>query len=279
MFTVKKALVLSTALSAMLIATALTARADNSAGPAVAAPNVNFSAGGGVLDHDSKFLLSGTGTMPLSNAFGFQADGFEALGEGRNRGGLSAHLFQRDPSQHLIGLTTMWGRLGTTDIFRGGAEGEAYLDDFSLRLAGGWQNQEGDSTGYGNAKLSYYMTDNLVFALNGSAYSDSRGGGLEAEWKPSNNPYPFSLFASGGDRNDTDGYALAGVRVSFGDKGVSLKDRHRKYDPSSLIETFMTQENGGGNDDECAAPVVDGAGPFAIDGGGPVPCGGFPPPP
>jgi len=212
-------------------------------GPAVMAPNFTLGSGVAVIDNDSKFIVSGKATYPLSDRVGLQVDASDAMGEGANRGGVAAHLFLRDPEDYLLGVTTMWARVGANDVFRSGAEGELYRNDLTFRLAGGWQNSDRNTaTYYSNAKFSYYVDDNLVFGLGGSAFSDTRSVGVDIEWKPS--ATPFSLFAEGGDSNDTDGYAMLGLRYNFGEGTVSLKDRHRKYDPLNLVETFNNGDSG-----------------------------------
>jgi hypothetical protein len=250
-----KNVILGAILVAGMAASVTAANAETKSTAAVAAPNFNLSSAAGVVDGDGKLILSGRGTMPLySDAFGIQLDASDALGAGPNRGGLGLHLFNRNPAQHLIGLTTMWGRVGSVDTLRYGLEGEAYMQDFTLRLAGGGQSQQGNGTAYANAKASYYFTDNLVVGLGVSGYSDSRGGSLDLEWKPADLSTPFSVFASAGDTNDSDGFGLVGLRFSFGDNNASLKDRQRSYDPDNLVETFMTSENGAA-EDECQEPV------------------------
>lgn len=267
-----KNVILGAVIAAGMAVSVTAASAETKSTAAVAAPNFNLSTAAGVVDDDTKLLLSGRGTMPLySDAFGIQLDASDALGEGRNRGGLGLHLFTRNPAQHLLGLTTMWGRVGSVDTLRYGVEGEAYLQNFTLRLAGGGQSQEGHGTAYANGKASYYFTDNFVVGLGVSGYSDTRGGSLDLEWKPANTSTPFSVFASAGDTNDSNGYGLLGLRFSFGDNNASLKDRQRSYDPDNLVETFMTNENGAA-DDECdATPRRAARGPIILA------CGARPP--
>lgn len=211
--------------------------------PAVIASNYTLGSGVAVIDNDSKFIVSGKATYPVADRFGLQIDASEALGEGKNRGGVAAHLFLRDPEQYLLGVTTMWSRVGANDVFRSGAEGELYRNDLTFRLTGGWQNSDRNSaTYYSGAKFSHYVDDNLVFGISGSAFSDTRSAGVDVEWKPS--ATPFSFFAEGGDSNDTDGYAMLGLRYNFGEGAASLKDRHRKYDPPNIVETFNSGESG-----------------------------------
>ena len=218
---------------------------------AVAAPNLTLGAYGGSIDRDGKFILSGKGALSLTGPWGIQVDGADATGSGDNRGGLAAHLFNRNPDKYLLGLTTMWARIGSRDVFRNGVEGELYVNQFSIHLGGGAQSTDGDGTGYINTKLSAYVNDNLVLSLRGGAFSNKRDGGGEIEWQPMPEQFPASLFLSGGDTNDSAGYVIAGVRYSFGTNGASLKDRDRRYDPDNAVEDFTTGESGAVGNDEC----------------------------
>jgi hypothetical protein len=243
--------------AAIALAVSITAANASTKGtdPAVAAPNFSLSSAYGVLDTDSKLIVSGRGTMPLfTDAFGIQLDGADALGEGDNRGGLALHLFTRQPANYLLGVTTMWGLRGSQHTERYGVEGELYRSRLTLRLAGGGQNTEGDGTGYLNGRAAYYFTDNFSAAASAFGYSDTRGAGVDFEWKPMND-MPFSLFASGGDSNDSSGYGMVGLRFSFGDNNASLIDRNRRFDPDNVVEGFIGQEDGGG-EQECDTPRV-----------------------
>ncbi len=259
----RKPLCLPAILAAVLAVSSSSAKADGVAG--VAAPNFKFSAAGASIDGDNEVIVSGTATTPVAGLFGAQLDGADAFGGEISRSGLGAHVFARDPSQGLVGVTGMWAQvdnqsifglnLGYQDIYRVGLEGEAYLNQFTLRLAGGFQDQKNHSafvadtkfgsTTYGNAKLSYYATDNLDLSLEGSAFRNDSSGGAEVEWKPGfTAAYPVSLFASGGAATGSSGYGLLGVRVSFGDNNASLKDEHRRYDPPNIVNSFVTNESG-----------------------------------
>ncbi|MDE1151519.1 MAG: hypothetical protein PW788_03185 [Micavibrio sp.] len=244
-----KTVVTSVALAALIMSVATAAQAAESAqapaaysNAAVANPNFDLSTGAAIIDHDAKAIISGTATVPIGNSFGAQLDGSEALGEGLNRGGLAGHIFYRDPSKYLLGATAMWSRVGSDDITRVGPEAEGYWGDFTARLAGGWQSDDDDDTGYINTRLSYYVTDNIVVAAGAGAFSNNRSAGLDAEWQP--DAVPFSVFAAAGDTNESDGYGILGVRLPLGSQGVTLKDRQRRYDPPNIVESFTTGESG-----------------------------------
>lgn len=267
----KQTAIISTAtvLSAAMAVTLASANPDQSPTPAVAAANLDLGLAGGVIDGNSKTMFSGKGTLPLADSYGFQADVFEAYGDGPNRGGVGFHFFQRNPAQHLVGVTSMWGRIGSMDIFRLGGEGELYFNDFTVRLGAGWQQHDGNTTGYGNVKLSYYLTDNLVFSLSGNGFSNIREASLSAEWKPESFAYPLSFVAMVGGNNDSTRFTMFGIRYVWGDDGATLKKKHREYDPPNIVETFMTEE--GGADRTWARKPIPGLGTDGASSGGEPP--------
>lgn len=236
---------------------------------AVAAPNFDLSIAGAKLDEDEKTIFSGTASLPVANDFGFQIDGSLASGEGDDRGGVAGHFFYRDPSSHLIGATAMWGRVGDYDVLRLGPEAEIYAGDTSFYIAGGWQHEDDGSTAYGTTRVSYYLNDNLAVGASAAAFSDVRSGGLDAEWQPQGSS--FSVFTEVGDDNKTDGYALAGLRMSFGTNGASLKDKHRRYDPPNIVQTF-TMRDSASIAPKAAAPAVCVPPPGCVCTGGTVSC-------
>lgn len=209
--------------------------------PAVQAPNFDLSVAGATLDDNAQTMVSGTASFPVFQSFGLQLDGSASTGEGDDRGGVAAHFFYRNPESHLIGATVMWSRIGDYDVMRIGPEAELYAGNASFYVTGGWQEEEERSTGYGTARASYYFTDNFVVGASATAFSTVRGGGLDAEWQPAD--MPFSMFAEVGDDNRSAGYALIGVRMAFGTDNASLKDKHRRYDPPNIVQTFNTRES------------------------------------
>ncbi len=209
-------------------------------GPAVAQPNGEISTAAGIINNDTRAIIAGKFAAPLSHSFGVQIDGSQIVGEGTDRGGLGGHVFYRDPQKYLLGMTGMWSRISSEDLYRVGPEAELYLKDVTFRISGGWQHGFDETTGYGNAKVTYYPMDNLTVAVRGEAFSKVRSAGLEVEYQP--NEKPFTVFATGGDSNNADGTYLAGVRFTFGAPGTSLKQRHRQYDPVNIVDSFNLNE-------------------------------------
>ena len=66
----------------------------------------------------------------------------------------------------------------------------------------------------------------------------------------------MALFADGGVGEDDYSHLIGGVRIYFGDN-KTLKDRHRKDDPSNILSDFInTGTAGGSNDSGNPAPIV-----------------------
>lgn len=232
-------------------------------------------------DRDSSQTFVGTAsvTTPILHSFGFQLDGL--LGyinrdddvSGINGGGSSdevdgefvygvgGHLFWRDPMKGLVGLTASYVELqGDDDSFdnalqqefapglsitRVGAEGELYLEQFTVAAGAGYQfiNFTGDFEPYPESDfeedglyaqldLSWYATDNLVLSI-GAATDPNADilGTAGVEWAPAIESFNgLSLFADGIVGEDDYVSASLGVRFYFGE-GTTLKTRHRFDDP------------------------------------------------
>jgi hypothetical protein len=194
----------------------------------------------------------GSLSIPLAQQWGVQLDGDlgSDSGIGFYRG--AAHLFWRDPSIGLLGAYVSYSRNNGIDsavlghisenTARYAAEGEYYLDRWSF---GGLIGAETVSINSGvplpsvpnrffdDVWASYYVTDNFElyaghaytfgthFLTLGAEYGIALGGGRMA-----------SLFADGWIGEGGDNGALAGLRVYFGQRDKSLKDRHRQDDPA-----------------------------------------------
>ena len=216
---------------------------------AVSAPVLTVDGSGGSVGGKPSEYLAVTGTAPLGHSFGVQLDG--ALGQSgeRGQGGLGGHVFWRDPNQAMVGLTTMWSRVGAWNIFRHGLEAEAYLDDYTLSSSAGIQrgdaNKGTSSSGYGGLALSWYSRDDLKLALGGAGFSNSRTAYSTIEWKPDDS-IPWTMFGVTGVGNTGPGFALLGMRYTFGNTGTSLKDRDRHGDPENIV-SFTNAGGGGGS--------------------------------
>ncbi len=260
--------------------------------PAVSGLNFKIGIAGGLqdggeffdtlaTDRDTAQTIVGTAsvTTPILHSFGFQLDGL--LGyinrdddissvarfnsddsvDGEFVAGVGGHLFWRDPTKGLVGITASYVDLeGDEDSFdnlnstyfappmsitRFGVEGELYLEQFTIAAAAGYQiidldddfflnpNSDFEDEGiYGQLDLSWYATDNLVLSVGAATDPNHDVLGIAGvEWAPAIESFDgLSLFAEGAVGEDDYVSASLGVRFYFG-QGTSLKERHRFDDP------------------------------------------------
>ncbi len=218
-------------------------------GPAVSEPNGKLSAFGGVRDQNNTSSdglggLTGSYSIPLGHQYGAQFDGLLGLRDGDFLGGAGVHLFWRDPSQGLLGITGSYvgwdadnNRGGYTDMFRIGGEGELYLDQFTLAGQAGVQFGDNTDDGfYGRADLKWYATPDLALKLGAEYNEQVEGlGRLGFEFQPGYAGIPgLTLFADAA-AGDNDYYKIfGGLRIYFGSP-KSLMDRHRRDDPENPL--------------------------------------------
>ena len=208
--------------------------------------------GGGENGSNGFYGTSGSLSVPLAQQWGLQLDGNLGSDSGIGYYSGAAHLFWRDPSIGLLGAYVSYSRNNGIDsavlghisenTARYAAEGEYYLDRWSfgglvgaetVRINSGVPLPSVPNRFFDDVWASYYVTDNFElyaghaytfgthFLTLGSEYGLALGGGRMA-----------SLFANGwiGERGDNG--ALAGLRIYFGQRDKSLKDRHRQDDPT-----------------------------------------------
>lgn len=214
--------------------------------PAVNEPNVKLSAQGGSFDGKGTGIGFGSFAVPLSESFGLQVDAGAGSIDSSAYWGTGTHLFWRDPTIGLLGLTysyQMWHdvdssfRNSAQDAYmhRGGVEGELYLSRFTLGARGGYQDGTLNGDGYGQLKFRYYATDDLALQVKGDHF-----GGLNLirgsfEYRPDIKALPgLSVFAEGGYGTRDFGMGQAGIRYYFGST-TRLIERDRRSDPDSLI--------------------------------------------
>ena len=215
--------------------------------PAVSDLNFKLGAQGGSLAGLGSGLGFGSFTAPLGHSFGLQVDGGAGSVDSKAYWGTGSHLFWRDPSIGLLGLTYSYQRLNdvnfgyinnsNTSVVKDaymhnvGLEGDAYLSRFTVGGLGGYQGGTVNSDGYGQLKLRYYATDNWSVQAIGDHFAGQnliRGG---IEYKPNFEVLSgLSLFAEGGYGTHDYGMGQAGIRYYFG-KQASLIDIDRRSDP------------------------------------------------
>ncbi|MFI4987242.1 MAG: hypothetical protein ACHQF3_07360, partial [Alphaproteobacteria bacterium] len=205
-------------------------------GPAVSELNGKVSAEGGAGEGSPLGYLSGSGTLPVGDSFGAQLDA--ALGKS-GRGtlwGVAGQGFWRDPAQGLLGGFAVHVTRDGLTLNRFGAEGEAYLDQFTVSGAAGYQDGRVGHGGFARAKLAWYPIDDLKFTI-GAEYNPVRPLGLAGvEYQLGLSALPgLAVFADGGVSGRGAEFGLLGVRYYFGTT-KSLIRRHREDDPPNAIE-------------------------------------------
>lgn len=185
-------------------------------------------------------LFLGSLTAPITHEFGFQADTALGAHDGNPVTGIGGHLFWRDPSTGLVGLTGSYlniensGSTPDRSISRFGGEGEYYAGPFTIALASGYQNGSNVADGfYGSATGYYYPDDNLRLGIGATNDPEVKTAGvLSAEYQPDMGMPGMTVFAdasAGGRYNQSS--ANVGVRYYFGAGDKSLKLRNREDDP------------------------------------------------
>ncbi|WP_293328548.1 hypothetical protein [Parvibaculum sp.] len=183
--------------------------------------------------------LDGSVTAPLTHDFGFQTDALLGSRQGSNLLGVGEHIFMRDPSTGLVGLTASYlkadvnGPTGFYGVSRIGGEGELYSGPFTVAMQSGYQaGHHVDNGFYGSLTGYWYADDNLRLGLGAENDPTRDTTGLaDVEYMPHLADAPgMALFANAGAGDHDYRAARIGVRFYFGaDK--SLKDRNREDDP------------------------------------------------
>ncbi len=207
--------------------------------PAVSGINgrLEISAGAMSLPQSGIGHITGTLTAPLGDQFGVQFDGHLDASVMTSGGG-AVHLFTRDPSSYLIGVTGAAGRSTLGTIAGIGAEAELYLGDVSIEAWAGFAGLNYDApaavdrTGaFAVVDLAYYAGDDFRFNVGASSVLGYEAAHIGAEYQFSGLDTPFSLKGRVQLGEDGAVTAKAGVLFYFGGNGNSLKERHRQDDP------------------------------------------------
>ena len=235
------------------------AAAEDTSAPAVSAINGKIAIMGNYSDTDSSDeiyggLAAGSLTIPGDHRFGVQFDGVAGADHDSHVAGVGGHFFWRDPTSALIGLTGSYvvknnDSAADQSASRLGAEGELYLDQFTLSARGGYQFGNGVDDGtYVGADIAWYATDNLRFsvgAANDPQFDTTARAGVEFQ------PGLFgvsglSYFADGAVGDDGFATANVGIRFYFGDKEKTLKQRQRYDDPvdNLALDAFKSISGG-----------------------------------
>lgn len=220
------------------------ATAARAADPAVAEPNLKISGQFGEVLDDYTWEVQGQFTAPLGQSFGLQLEGGGGAQDGHDYYGAGAHLFTRDPDLYMLGVFGAYAESGDFgfDVTRVGAEGEFYLSALTISGTAGYQfsNAMGDSA-FGSIDLRWYLTNNFYLQGGGSIEDDHAYGKVSAEWQPGFAALPGLAFNVRGVWGEDDYQSVMGGLTYYFGPAVSLKDRHRRYDPdSALFGLFQT---------------------------------------
>jgi hypothetical protein len=228
--------------------------------PAVSGINGKFEGAYGAINESYTRSIAGSLSFPLGQSFGAQLDTLFQHGFESDIYGLGGHFFHRNPSKGLLGLA--FAGLTSTDFTDAlvGVEGEYYFGSVTLGAFVGYNHHDArvisaydsvaDERNFVAARLfaAIYPTSNLMLRLE---YHHRFGRNFYMAHVEYQTPIRgVALFMNGGVGDSSYSHLLGGVRIYFGgDK--SLKDRHRKDDPDSLLRTFQNNgtgaaSNGGG---------------------------------
>ena len=200
--------------------------------------------------------VAGAISFPLGQQFGLQIDG--GIGDAEDFGttvGAAVHAFWRNPDVALLGFYGDVVRLdGGFDVnltnWRLGAEGELYLDRFSVEAFAGADITDGDDVSEtyfsGEALAAFYATDDIRIHAGVGHRFDETFGRVGAEALLPFASRNVALFGDGLFGEDVT-TARVGLRVYFGEPGKSLIQRHREDDPRIRLFDF---QGFGADDDE-----------------------------
>jgi hypothetical protein len=223
---IRRSLLLTTALTPALLLTGIAPSAAQSGLPAVAYPNAVIGGEGGTWFDQAFGLGEARFATPLSHSFGAQLDGIVGTVGGATYGQVSGHLFWRDPSAGLLGLYGAWVYQGGMSSGRVGPEAEVYLDNVTLSTVAGAAFGNGTTNAFAHGKVSLYLTPNHKL-YGGYAYEGPGTGegivGLEAFF-----PGPHISGFVEGRFGSHETAAMAGLRFFSAGSGKDLKDRERQ---------------------------------------------------
>jgi len=214
--------------------------------PAVSEINGKADYAGGTMDGYEGHNFSGSITLPVCQAIGFQADGlYSHIGDADFYGG-AGHLFWRNPDLGLVGLTGGYLYREGVDTFQVGAEGQYYIGPVTLGVfAGVGQINYAHSASFidtnptrfiGRVSADYYPINDLRIGVSyTTAFADNLGR-AELEYQTPIRGLALTAEASLGNHGYDD--LLFGVRYYFGAK-KSLRDRQRQDDPPGFMQQVL----------------------------------------
>lgn len=209
--------------------------------PAVSGPNGKWEFYPGMITPGGMaFRAAGSFSLPIGERYGAQGDVMATFTGSDVYFGAAGHLFTRDPSQYLLGITpavliTDDARLGVVGI-----EAEFYADRVSIEAWGGFAGidyvnpADPDQVGFfAMADLAYYPVDDLRLAVGARTVLGDASLHLSGEYLLRDLSLPVSLAGDAYLHTTGEYSVMFGVKGYLGPTGEqkSLIDRHRQDDP------------------------------------------------
>lgn len=257
--------------------------------PAVSQINGKVGYSGGNINSESGHLFDGSISLPVSHAFGFQADGLYSRVSDMDLYGGAGHFFWRNPGRGLIGVTGGYLARDGAETFQTGLESQYYYKQFTFGAFAGvgsitYANSapfiETNPTRFvGRLSADYYALQNLRL---GVAYTTALENNLvqgSIEYQTPIRGLALTAEVAKGDF----GYDhwLLGLRYYFGGN-KSLVQRHRQDDPPSLMHQVLYTFGGYDAEFERKSAKFTSSSPENPENpgsGGTTPPGGGPTPP
>ena len=219
--------------------------------PAVSAINGKWEFDGGYITATGgNVRAAGSVSVPLGDRFGVQGDAALTLATSGVRFSTAMHAFTRDPSKYLAGVTAGVVVAPNATLAALGAEGELYMDRFSLE---GWAGIAGinyvdpaiaDQVGFfAIGDVAYYPMDDWRLAFGGSDMLGDLSLHAGSEYLFHDLGTPISLTADARLHNTGAFSLMFGVKGYLGgnDNDKSLIDRQRQDDPPNrALDLFAT---------------------------------------
>jgi hypothetical protein len=219
--------------------------------PAVSALNGKWELDAGGSTYGSVFRAAGSLSLPVSNTIGIQGDFTLGSTGGLVTGGAALHVFTRDPSRYLLGVTGGGVATANANLWAIGPEAELYAGRFSLEAWGGVATanfsspSSTSSGGFFIGDLAYYPTDDWRLSVGVSSVLGDTKLRLGTEYLFHNTQMPLSLTADA--RLGSSGSVVTvGLKGYFGgnDSNKSLINRHRQDDPHNKAVDLYTAAAG-----------------------------------
>jgi hypothetical protein len=246
----KRPLLIASAISSVaMMGTANSA----SAQPAVA--NINGWVDAAVDYMDNNFRNGAAGgfgnagvAVPFTHDFASQLHLFAGSFGKASLQSIDGLFFWRNPALGLLGPHITYNRSGLFYSTLYGLHGEYYFNNWTFAAEGGGISRKGrDSSGYGQAVVSWYGLPDWRVYVAGKVIDDNGGGELGTEYQLGLKALPaLSIFADIGGGNHNLWYGFLGLRYYLGDPCNPCKQliqRHREDMVPPSLQVVGTRHN------------------------------------